>query len=146
MTEPELITYFSNLSVDAIAVVSMLTQYATADTNVTLTLSNGNTYTIPSLGLQKNLLEADRAVDRLKFTQDFGGAVASQTVTRTAYAMVDTVTTTFSTGYVLSHAYTRDSNLKISSIAVVVKDPLGNVLATLTKTIQRVNGLYSGII
>ena len=146
MTEPELITYFSNLSVDAIAVVSMLTQYATADTNVTLTLSNGNTYTIPSLGLQKNLLEADRAADRLKFTQDFGGAIASQTVTRTAYFAIAGVVTTFSTGYTLSHAYTRDANLKITTIDIVVKDPLGNTLATMTKTIQRTDGLYSGVI
>jgi hypothetical protein len=146
VTEPELIQYFSNMSVDAIAVISMLTQYATADTNVTLTLSNGTTYTIPSLGLQKNLLEADRVADRLKFTEDFGGAVASQTVTRTPYFAIDGVVTTFASGYTLSHAYTRNADLKITTINVVVKDSLGNVLATMTKTIQRTNGLYSGII
>jgi len=146
MTEPELITLFSNMSVDARAVITMLTQYATASTNVTLTLSNGTTYTLPGIELQRNLFSTDRAEEQLQYVQDFGGAVASQTVTRDVFSTLTGVQTILSSGFKLSHVYNRDVTGKISTIDVVVKDSLDNTLATITKTIQRTGNLYSGII
>ena len=145
MTEPELLTALTNASVDARAVLAMLAQYAGANTDVSCTLSNGQTITLPGIGKQSNGFTSTFAAMVLQFTQDFGGAVTAQTITRNAFGVIQSVLTTFSSGYTLKHDYTRDSQGLMSTVAVTVKDALGNTVASATKTINRTNGLVSGI-
>lgn len=145
MTEPELITALTNSSVDARAVLAMLSAYANANGDVTLTLSDGVTYTIPGIGKQRNQITADFDAQRLAFTQDFGGAVAGQTITRNASRIATGIETVFSSGLKLSHEYTRNAFGSITSILVTVRDALDVVLVTGTKTINRTNGLVSSI-
>jgi len=140
MTEPELITALTNASVDARAVLAVLSQYANANGDVTLTLSSGASYTLPGIGKQRNQFAADYAAQKLAFTQDFGGAVTAQTVNRNTFGTITGIVTTFSTGYQLQHDYTRNSQGQIDTILVTVRDANGNTVATTTKTLTRTNG------
>jgi len=145
MTEPELLTALTNASVDARAVLAVLAQYASANGDVTLTLSNGSVTTLPGIGKQRNQFTTDYNAQKLTFTQDFGGAVSAQAITRDAFNTITSVLTTFSSGNKLNHAYTRNSIGQITTIAVTVYDNLNNVLAAVTKNILRSNGYVSGI-
>ena len=146
MTEPELIAALTNSSVDARAVVAMLQQYANTNGDVTLTLSNGTVYTLPGIPKQAAAFTAQFAADKLAFTQDFGGAVTAQAYNRDAFGVLQSVVTTFSTGYTLRHDYTRSGVTGLmASILVTVKDNLGNTLLTVTKTLNRTNSLVSSI-
>lgn len=146
MTEQELITTLSALSADARTVLANLVLFAEQDTTVVFTLGNGQTISLPSLPKQIANYAAQQAADRLSFLQNFGGLPSSQTVTRDSASRLVSVTTTFATGYSTVQTLTRDSQSgKITDIEVVCKDPLGVVLTTITKTINRTGGLYSGV-
>jgi hypothetical protein len=146
MTEPELILALTNASVDARAVVAMLQQYAKSAGDVTLTLSNGNTYTLPGVLKQQNGFAAQNRALKIALTQDFGGAVAGMVLNRDAYGVLQSVVTTFTSGYTLRHDYTRSGSTGLmASILVTVKDELANTLVTVTKTINRSNSLVTSI-
>ncbi|MDY7537686.1 hypothetical protein QN372_00855 [Undibacterium sp. RTI2.1] len=145
MTEPELITALTNASVDARASLAFLAQYAGANTDVTLTLSNGWTFTIPGIQKQRAQTTTDFAAQKLAFTQDFGGAISAQTITRNAFGIIQTVRTTFASGYQLQHDYARNTAGQIATITVNIYDALNNVLATVVKNIVRTNGLVTNI-
>ena len=147
MTEQELITSMQALTGDARTVLANLVPFAEQDTTVTFTLSNGQTVTIPSLPKQVATYAAQQAADRLAFLQNFGGLPSSQTVTRDTANRLSTVTTNYATGYQTIHTLTRDAVTgRITGVSVVCKDNLGATVATITKTINRVGGLYSGVI
>ena len=145
MTEPELIAQLSALGVDTRAVVTMLQQYVNTNGDVTLTLSNGVSYTLQSVPKQAAGFTTQFNAMKLAFTQDFGGAVVAQSITRDAFNVITGVLTTFSTGVTLGHVYTRNGQGQITGIAVTVKDNLGNVVATANKTINRTGSLVTGI-
>lgn len=145
MTEPELITQLVADGVDARAVLQWLAQYAGANADVTLNLSNGATVTLPGVPKQRAQFSTDFANMKLAITQDFGGAVASQTVARNSVNVITSVRTVFTSGYQLQHDYARNAAGQITTVTVNVYDSLNNVLATAVKNINRANGLYSGI-
>lgn len=145
MTEPELITALTNASVDARAVVSVLTQYAQSNSDVTLLLSNNISYTLPGIEKQRNQFKTDFNLNNIAFTKDFGGAVAGQVITRNVFSVITEVSTTFSSGLRLTHIYTRNGIGNIVQILVNVYDALNNLLTTSTKNIVRVNGLVQSI-
>ena len=146
MTEQELITSMQALTGDAQTVLANLVLFAEQDTTVTFTLSNGQTVTIPSLPKQISAYATQQAADRLSFLQNFGGVPASQTLTRDLASRIATVTTTFATGYRTVQTLTRNATTgRVTTVQIVCEDNLGTVLVTITKTIQRTNGLYSGV-
>lgn len=146
MTEQELITSMQSLTLNASAILAALVPYAEQNTDVTITLDNGQTITIPSLPKQIAAYASQQAADRLAFLQNFAGLPSAQTVGRDAANRLTTVTTTFATNYQTIHTLTRDTvSGKITGVSVVCKDSLGATVATINKTIGRVGGLYSGV-
>ena len=147
MTEQELITSMQALTLNASSVLAALVPYAEQNADVTITLANGQAITVPSLPKQVSTYAAQQAADRLSFLQNFAGLPSSQTVTRDTANRLSTVTTNYATGYQTIHTLTRDAVTgRITGVSVVCKDNLGATVATITKTINRVGGLYSGVI
>lgn len=136
MTEPELITALVAASADARAVLAVLTAYAAADTDVTVTLSSGASFTLPGVQKQRNGFAADFAAQKLGFAQDFGGVVA-QTVARDGAGNLVSVTSTLASGWQLVQTYSRDARSRIAGVTQVVKDGAGATLATVTRTLAR---------
>lgn len=137
MTDPELITVLLGASQDARAVLSMLVQLASSAGDVTLNMSNGATYTLPSLSKMQGIFTADRAADRLAFARDFGGAITAQAITRDTAGLISGITSTLSSGLQIVQTPARNSSGQIVSLQHVVKDALGNVLVTVNRTITR---------
>lgn len=135
-TETDLINAFSSLSVNAQAVLNALASYGTASGNVTITLANGQSVTLQTIPTQVAQFAAQQATDRLKFYQDFGGAVASETVTRDPVtARITGINVTYASGWTMSHSYTRNAAGRLATIAVVIKDQLNVTQASFTKTV-----------
>jgi hypothetical protein len=147
MTEQELIASMQALTSGAQAVLQAIMAYgAQASGTVTFQIG-GSTYTIKSLQQQITDNATQQAADRLAFLQNFAGIPSAQTVTRdTANRLTGTVTT-FATGYQTVETLTRDPVTgRTTGMAIVCKDNLGATVATITKTIVRTNGLYSGVL
>lgn len=134
-TETELIEAFSNMSIDAQAVLTALVAYGTGSGNINITLANGVTYSIQALSTQIAQWAAQQNTDRLNFHKDFGGAVASETVTRDAFGIITGCTAVFSSGWSMVHTYTRNSFGLLASISVVIKNDQNVTQATFSKTI-----------
>lgn len=146
MTEQELITSLTALSADARTVLANLVPFAEQDTTVTFTLGNGQTVSVPSLPKQVATYAAQQAADRLAFLQNFGGLPSAQTVTRDSASRLSTVTTTFANGYKTVQSLTRNTqNGRITDITVECRDPSDVSLLTVSKTINRDGGRYSGV-
>lgn len=146
MTEQELITSMQALTLNASSVLAALVPYAEQNTDVTITLANGQSITVPSLPKQIAAYAAQQAADRISFLQNFAGLPTTQTVTRDSANRLTGTTTTFATGYQTVQTLTRDAITgRITGVSVVCKDSLGATVATINKTIGRVGGLYSGV-
>ncbi len=137
MTEPELIAALNAASVDARAVITMLTQYANSAGDVTLMLSNGQSYTLPGIQKQANGFAADRVADQIAYAQDFGGA--NKIAMTYAADKLSTATATFSTGHTLTHTYNYLPSGDLNQIAFAVRNPLNAIVASGTRTC-----VYSG--
>ncbi len=136
-TETDLINSFSALSVNAQAVLNALASYGTATGNVTITLANGQAFTMQTIPTQIAQWAAQQASDRLKFHEDFGGAVTAETVTRDpSTGRINGVNVTFATGWTMTQSYTRNTMGLLTSIAVVINDNAGVTQATFTKTVS----------
>ncbi len=135
MTETDLINAFSSLAVNSQAVLAGLVSYGTGSGNVTITLANGQSFTIPTLAAQIAANAAQQATDRLNFHKDFGGAVTAQSVTRDAVGRISGVNTTFASGWTMTYTFTRNSAGKIATIVVTISDSAAVVQATFTKTV-----------
>ena len=135
-TEIDLINAFSALSFNASEVLNALSSYGTASGTVTIQLANGQSFTVQTIPTQIAQWAAQEATNRLKFHQDFGGAVASETVTRDpSTGKINGVQVTFASGWQMTHSYTRNTTGKIATIAVVITDNFSVVQATFSKAV-----------
>lgn len=144
MTEPELIEQLTLMMADAAGVLASLRAYATTDADVTFKLHGGVTLTVPSVPRQVGQFNTSADALKLAFATDFGGAVATQVVTRDSLRRLGTTTTTLSTGWQIVQTFGRNAAGRISSITQVVKNELGATLATVTRTLNYdAAGLYA---
>ena len=133
ITDQELLAALDTASADARAVLGLLAQWPAAAGNVSVTLSNGVTFTLS--GYQKII--NDRASDQRAYAIDFGGAQQS-TLTRDQAGRILTLTTVFTTsGLQLEESITRGSTGFVSAIQHVLRDASGAVLATINRTCNR---------
>ena len=146
MTEQELITSMQALTGGAQSVLQGIQNYGSQASGTVSFVVGGTTYVVKSLQQQITDNATQQAADRLAFLQNFGGMPASQTVTRDSSNRLVSVTTTFATGYQTVQTLTRDTTTGlITSLTIVCKDDLGMTLTTISKTINRSGGLYSGV-
>ena len=146
MTEQELITSMQLLVSGAQSVLQAIQNYGSQAGGTVSFQLGGTTYTVKVLQQQITDYATQQDADRLSFLQNFGGMPASQTLTRDSAGRIATVTTTFATGYQTVQTLTRDTTTgRVTTVQIVCKDNLGTVLVTITKTIQRTNGSYSGV-
>jgi len=135
MTEQELITSMLNLTSDAKVVLQNLATYGTANQDVTFNLSGGITATVPSLPKQQAAFNSTVAAQQLAMATDFAGVIVGMVLTRdSTTGRINSATATLSTGWTISHTYTRGANGKIASAVVVVTNASSVVLATVTRT------------
>ena len=145
MQEQELITSMQALTASASAVLAALVPYAEQNADVTITLANGQKVTFPSLPKQIAAYAAQQNADRVALLQNFQGVPTAQTVTRDSANRLTGTITTFATGYQAIETINRNAIGRITGFGITLKDNLNNVVATITKTIQRTNGLYAGV-
>lgn len=137
MTEQELINSMVALTVNATAVLQAIQTYGTINQDVTITLSGGASVTLPSMPKQVAAFNAAITAQQLAMAKDFAGAVAGVAITRdAATGRIATATATLSTGWTITQTLTRNVAGKVSQIVVLVKDALGNVLNTATRTVN----------
>lgn len=146
MTEQELITSMQALTSGAQSVLQGILAYGSQASGSVSFVVGGTTYVVKSLQQQIADNAAQQAADRLAFLQNFGGMPASQSVTRDSSNRLASITTTFATGYQTIQTLTRDATTgMITALTIVCKNNLGSTLATISKTINRSGGLYSGV-
>lgn len=146
MTEQELINSMQSLVSGAQSVLQAIQNYGSQASGTVSFQLGGVTYTVKVLQQQITDYATQQSADRLAFLQNFGGMPNAQSLTRDTASRVVTVTTTFATGYQSVQTLTRDAVTgRVTTVQIVCKDNLGAVLVTITKAIQRTNGLYSGV-
>ena len=135
MTEQDLINQMVTLTSSASSILANIQTYATVNTNVTF-IVGATAVTVPSIPAQVASNAVQQLADRANFHKDFGGAVASEVVTRdSTTGKITGVAVTFSSGWGMTHTYTRNVAGNIATISVVVTDNFGATQSTLTKTV-----------
>ena len=146
MTEQELITAMTALTSGAQAVLQAIQNYGSQASGTVSFAVGGANYTLKCLQQQITDAATQQAADRALLMQNIGGMPTAQSVTRNSVNQLLTVSTTFATGYQSISTLTRDPLTSfITAEQIVIKDNLGVVQSTVTKTINRVNGYYSGV-
>lgn len=135
MTEQELVDQMVALTTTARSILQNIQTYGTVDQDVTFE-AGGLSITVQSVPKQVGQMTAAFDVMKEQFTGDFGGAVAGMTLTRDSAGRVTDVVTTLSSGWTVTHAYTRNAAGKVSAIEATIKDEVGATQATLNKTIN----------
>ena len=147
MQEPDLITQLSNASVDARAIVAALSAIFTGMGTQTLTLSNGNVYTLTTIPqLQANYAAANAAL-QLSYLQAISGAVTSIVPAYDAFGNLTGVTTTYLGGYQTVKTFAYNAAGLVSSIVITLYDNLSNQLGSpITKTLTyNAAGNFTGL-
>lgn len=146
MTEQELITSMQALMGGAQSVLQAIQNYGSQASGTVSFQLGGSTYTLKCVQQQITDNAAQQVADRLAFLQNFGGMPSAQTVARDSANRLVSTTTTFATGYQTVQTLTRDAMTgSITGLSIVCKDDFGATLATITKTINRTGGIYSGV-
>ena len=145
MTEQELVSSMQSLTSAAQSVLQAIQSYGSQATgNVTFQIG-GTTYTLKALQQQLTDSATQASSDRLAYMKSFNGTPINQVVERDSVGRLYRVTTVYYANFSTVETIARDTNGKISTVTVVCKDPLGNVLDTSVKTINRVNNKYVGV-
>lgn len=146
MTEQELIDTMAALTSGAQSVLQAVQNYGTQATGTVTFTVGGSTYTIKTVQQAITDYATQQASDRTALIENFGGLPSVQTVVRDSAGRLTSATTTFANGYQNIETLTRDIVSGITlSISMVIKNELGVTVRTSSRTINRTNGLYSGV-